>query len=117
VWKEYVGGYSDWQRMSKAGRAEAREEEKRAGKKADARPPKKPAKAKLNYKESRELAELPGRIEALEKEQAALAAELSDGSLYATRPEEAMRVQKRVAEIDEALTAALTRWEALDARS
>ena len=116
VWKEYVGGYSDWQRMSKAGRAEAKEEEKRAEKKAAAAPQKKPARAKLNYKETRELAELPGKIEALEKEQAGIAVKLSDAALYTTQPDEAKRLQKRNAEIEDELIAALTRWEALGAK-
>ncbi|MEO8203971.1 MAG: ABC transporter ATP-binding protein, partial [Betaproteobacteria bacterium] len=115
-WKEYVGGYSDWLRTSQAGRAEAKEEERRAGKKTDARTAKKSPKAKLNYKESRELAELPERIDALEKEQAGIAARLSEGSIYASDPEEALRLQARTAEIEDQLTAALTRWEMLDAR-
>ncbi len=117
VWKEYAGGYSDWQRMSKAGRAEAKDEDRRAEKKAAAAQPRNPAKVKLNYKETRELAELPDRIDALEKEQAGIAARLSDGVVYATQPEEALRLQKRTAEIEEALTRALERWEALGARA
>ncbi len=118
VWKEYAGGYSDWQRTSKAGRAEAKEEEKREEKKAaGAGKQKKPAKAKLNYKESRELAELPARIEALEKEQAAIAATLSDGTVYTSNPDEALHLQKRTAEIEDALMTALTRWEELGSRN
>jgi ATP-binding cassette subfamily F protein uup len=116
VWKEYVGGYSDWQRVSKAGRAEAKEEEKRAEKKAASSSQKKPAKTKLNYKESRELAELPAKIETLEKEQAAIAVKLSDAAIYTGQPDEAKRLQKRNAEIEDALIAALTRWEELGAK-
>ena len=117
VWKEYVGGYSDWLRTSKAGRAEAKLEEKREEKRsAAAGTPKKPAKAKLNYKESRELAELPGRIEALEKEQAAISTRLSEPSLYTDKPDEAVQLQKRTAQIEEELLASLTRWEELDAK-
>ena len=117
VWKEYAGGYTDWQRASALGRAEAKDEEKRAEKKAAAAQPKKAGKAKLSYKENRELAELPDRIGLLEKEQAGITARLSDGTLYAAQPDEAMRLQKRNAEIEEQLTKALERWEALDARS
>ena len=116
VWKEYAGGYSDWQRTSKAGRAEAKEEEKRAEKKAASSNQRKPAKTKLNYKESRELAELPGKIEALEKEQAAITAKLSDAAIYTAQPDEAMRLQKRNAQIEDELIAALTRWEELGAK-
>ena len=117
VWKEYAGGYSDWQRMSKAGRAEAKEEEKRAEKKAASSQQKKPAKAKLNYKESRELAELPDKIDTLEKEQAAISAKLLDAAIYTAQPDEAMRLQKRNAQIDNDLIAALTRWEELGAKT
>ena len=115
VWKEYAGGYSDWLRFSKAGRAEAKAEAVREEKKAVAAQ-KKPAKVKLNYKESRELAELPGRIETLEKEQAAIAARLSDPALYQDKADEAVTLQKRTAQIEDELLVALTRWEELDAR-
>ena len=114
-WKEYAGGYSDWQRFSKAGRAEAKAEAVREEKKA-ATAQKKPAKVKLNYKESRELADLPGRIDTLEKEQAAIAARLSDPALYQGKADEAVKLQKRTAQIEDELLAALTRWEELDAR-
>jgi len=116
AWKEYAGGYSDWQRVSKAGRAEAKEEEKRADKKAASSQQKKPAKTKLNYKDSRELAELPGKIESLEKEQAGITAKLSDAAIYAAQPDEAKRLQKLNAEIEDELIAALTRWEELGAK-
>ena len=114
-WKEYAGGYSDWQRFSKAGRAEAKAEAVREEKKA-VTAQKKPAKVKLNYKESRELADLPGRIDTLEKEQAAIAARLSDPALYQDKTDEAVKLQKRTAQIEDELLAALTRWEELDAR-
>ena len=114
-WKEYAGGYSDWQRFSKAGRAEAKAEAVREEKKA-ATAQKKPAKVKLNYKESRELADLPGRIDTLEKEQAAIAARLSDPALYQDKADEAVKLQKRTAQIEDELLSALTRWEELDAR-
>jgi ABC transport system ATP-binding/permease protein len=116
VWKEYAGGYSDWLRYSLAGKAEAKAEEKREEKRVAAAAQKKPAKSKLNYKESRELAGLPGRIEALEREQAAIAAQLSDPSIYQDTPDRAAELQKRSAQIEEELLAALTRWEELDAK-
>jgi len=125
VWKEYAGGYSDWQRASKAGQAEAKDEERRAEKKTDARPGKKPAEnkpqkrggVKLNYKENRELTELPGRIDTLEKEQAGITAQLSGAAIYTAQPDEALRLQKRNAQIEEELLALLTRWEALGSKT
>ena len=59
---------------------------------------------------------MPGQIEALEQEQSTLARKLADGDLYRTNPEEVKRLQARTAEIEEALLAALARWEELEAK-
>ncbi len=70
---------------------------------------------KLSYKEQRELAELPARIEALESEQKDLGAILASADLYAEDPVRAESAQMRYAQIDDELLAALERWEALGA--
>jgi ATP-binding cassette subfamily F protein uup len=76
VWREYVGGYSDWERQRPAQAAPAKAAAKAADKnevKAEstmaAPAAAQPAKKKLSYKEQRELEELPKRIAALEAEQ------------------------------------------------
>jgi ATP-binding cassette subfamily F protein uup len=56
---------------------------------------------------------LPARIESLEQEQAALSAELADGSLYASDPARAAQLTSRSTAIEDELMAALERWEAL----
>ena len=71
------------------------------------------AKRKLSYKEQRELEALPQRIEALEAEQKAIAAELGDGLLYARHPERASALTARHAALEAELMQALERWEAL----
>ena len=71
---------------------------------------------KLSYKEQRELDELPARIDALEAEQKALAEFLAQPESYVKEPQRAVQAQKRHAEIDDLLMAALERWEALGAR-
>ncbi|BAO81935.1 ATPase components of ABC transporters with duplicated ATPase domains [Serpentinimonas raichei] len=71
------------------------------------------AKRKLSYKEQRELEALPQRIEALEAEQKAIAAELGDGLLFARHPERASALTQRHAVIEDELLQALERWEAL----
>jgi len=71
------------------------------------------AKRKLSYKEQRELEALPQRIEALEAEQKAIAAELGDGLLYARHPERAAALAQRHAASEDELLQALERWEAL----
>ena len=73
------------------------------------------ARKKLSFKEQRELEALPALIEALEKEQAAIAGELADGSLYARDPTRAGELGARNVRIDEELLAALERLEKLGA--
>ncbi|HEY1102719.1 MAG TPA: ATP-binding cassette domain-containing protein [Burkholderiaceae bacterium] len=120
-WREYEGGVEDWLTQSsraKALAAAAPEKPASSGKTA-AQPAPAPAlvqalpKKKLSYKEQRELDTLPGQIAALEAEQQALVAELADGSLYATDPRRAAELSQRNAAIDDALLAALERWEQL----
>jgi ATP-binding cassette subfamily F protein uup len=71
---------------------------------------------KLSYKAQRELDALPPRIEALEAEQARIAAQLADGGLYARDPQQAQMLQGRHAAIDDELLAAMQRWEDLGGR-
>jgi ATP-binding cassette subfamily F protein uup len=75
-----------------------------------------PKARKLSYKEQRELDELPRRIEALEAEQKALNELLADPDAYARDPQRMAEANKRHAQIDEELLAALERWEALGAK-
>ena len=121
LWREYEGGYEDW----KLQRDRARSLRDKAAR-ASAPPPASPApapaaapapakKAKLSYKEQRELEALPGRIEALEAEQKQLADQLSGTELYADAKRLAA-VQARVTAIEDELLAALERWELLGAR-
>jgi len=114
VWKEYVGGYSDWKRMT-ASAVTAKTEP--APQKAAAAPAAPKTRTKLSYKESRELAELPARIEALEREQSEITAKLSDTTLYRSQPDELKRLQSRYAAIEGELTQALMRWEALEKKN
>jgi ATP-binding cassette subfamily F protein uup len=106
-WKEYAGGYSDWlrQRVSPSQEVKNRKDEQKA----------KP-RAKLSYKETRELESLPKEIEALEAEQQALAAKMS-GAGYYTQGAEAIKAdQQRAAQIETLLHQKLERWTALEAR-
>src|SRR5665213_1131487 len=88
-WREYAGGYADWERARlRADEAIAQQIVAVAGEGRSKSPPptgrsgRSPIRQKLSYKEQRELAELPARILALEAEQAAIAARLSDPTLY-----------------------------------
>ena len=66
---------------------------------------------------ARELAELPGRIEKLESEQAVLSTQLSDPDLYTREREKARAMQDRLAAIERELGEAYRRWEALEQQS
>jgi ATP-binding cassette subfamily F protein uup len=115
-WREYVGGYSDWERVrpTPAQAAAKKAEPKKVEAPAPAAAPKG---KKLSFKEQRELEELPQLIAKLEDEQAALNIALSDPDFYKKTPAEAKRVNTRIAEIEEELLAALERWETIESRN
>ncbi len=126
-WREYEGGYEDWKIQrdrAQAIRAQAARAAKGKDTPAAAKPapatavaaPAAPKPRKLSYKEQRELDELPGRIEALEAEQAKLAALLADADAYARDPKGLATAQVRTAKIDDELLGALERWELLGQR-
>jgi ATP-binding cassette subfamily F protein uup len=117
--QEYVGGYSDWLRHTQKLAASRAAE-------AAGRAPSKPAAAavtekprtpnRLSFKEARELAETPGRIEALESEQAELGERVGEPAFYRSDPSAQARVHARLAAIAKELEAAYARWEELEAR-
>jgi ATP-binding cassette subfamily F protein uup len=110
-WKEYVGGYSDWERM----RAKPAPEAKPSAAAPAAPPPSRPRK--LSYNESRELEGLPAALEALEREQADLAAKLADPATYQDRATDVRAMNARHEEIEAELTRLLARWEELESRA
>jgi ATP-binding cassette subfamily F protein uup len=111
-WKEYAGGYSDWQRVRS--RPAALETAKQ--KTAALEPRRRTQSNKLGYKEGRELAELPDKLKALEREQEQIAVRLADPALYRDRSGEVKPLQTRHAAIEKELTRALTRWEELEGK-
>jgi ATP-binding cassette subfamily F protein uup len=119
-WREYVGGYTDWERT----KAEVviRNSQKPAPaapkplQNAAAPPAAAAAKTKKrSYKEQRELEQLPGMIAALEEEQKTLSARLADPQLYRQNADEVQRLNARFAELDALLMAALEKWEQIEA--
>ena len=113
-WREFVGGYTDWERVRTLPIATA-PASKPAVKVEAAAPVAK--QKKLSYKEQRELEELPKLIAKLEDEQSVLAAELSHPDFYKKTPAEGKRLNARVAEIENELLEALEKWEQIEARS
>ena len=121
LWREYEGSVEDW--LTQSARAKPARETSKATAAAPAKetaptpaaPPAAAAKRKLTYKEQRELEALPGQIEDLETEQAALEKALADGSLYASDPPLAAQKAARLMEVEEQWMAAMERLETLQA--
>lgn len=117
TWREYVGGYSDWERVraSDAGNGAHSKVANRA-----ARAPAAPTAAKprkLNNKELRELESLPGMISQLENEQKAISQQLSNPGFYKQAPQAAHDLGGRFTEIEALLLEYLERWESLESRA
>ncbi|GAB6042918.1 ATP-binding cassette ATPase Uup [Endothiovibrio diazotrophicus] len=112
---EYVGGYDDWLRQRRAPVAEApRPKSAEPAKAAPGKAAAKAEKRKLSYKDQRELEQLPARIEALEKEQAALHERLADPAIYQQAGTEATDVTARLEAVEAELAEAYERWESLE---
>jgi ATP-binding cassette subfamily F protein uup len=127
-WREYEGGIQDWLTQSRRAQLLATGEQRPAAVRPTAQlpatgaAPSAPASAptpgkakKLSYKEQRELDALPNLIETLEQEQKAIQSQLADGNLYRTDGLLAAQLAARSLQIEEELTGALERWEALGA--
>jgi ATP-binding cassette subfamily F protein uup len=115
-WREYEGGYEDWKRQRERARV-APPAAAPAPRPAVAPAPAAAApRAKLSYKEQRELDGLPARIEALEAEQKALQAELADPATYARDAQSVPALHARHEALEAELLQALERWEALASR-
>ncbi|MCB1959291.1 MAG: ABC transporter ATP-binding protein, partial [Rhodocyclaceae bacterium] len=113
VWREYAGGYADWQRLRQERQAAAARPGKAGGK-------DKPRAAatrekKLSFNEKRELDALPDRITALEAEEARLHAQLADPALYQKPPEAAVQLKARLDAVSAQMAEAMARWEVLEA--
>jgi ATP-binding cassette subfamily F protein uup len=137
-WREYVGGYSDWERVrapiepvdskKPTQKSTASASAVSSGDSAAAKSSATTASAttssaavvkpkKLSFKEQRELEQLPQLIADLEAEQTSISARLADASLYRQSPSEAQQLNQRYAEIDTLLVQALERWEEIESRS
>jgi ATP-binding cassette subfamily F protein uup len=122
VLREYVGGYEDWVRVKRESLQKSPlspPKQRTAKPSPEVLPDKKhePAtRVKLGYKETRELDELPAKIEILEREQADITCRLSSSDIYRDSPERARTLQERFAALEDELMHHLARWEELEAK-
>jgi ABC transport system ATP-binding/permease protein len=114
VFKEYIGGYADWLRVTKS---LAPRKPKKAKGAPKPRASQADAKPKLTYKENKELEALPPRIEALDAELASILEQMMDPDLYKTAGQMIADLRKKQESLESELKALYARWEELEARS
>ena len=108
----YAGGYDDWLQQRPA--ANGTEIKRDVATITSVRPPAR--RAKMSFSEGRELENLPGKIDALEKERVALQLQLADPTLYSKSPQKVIALGARANAIGIELEAILARWEMLEAK-
>jgi ABC transport system ATP-binding/permease protein len=119
VVKEYAGGYDDWFRtrvaVTNSSAASGSAAVAPAEKQAVGSPPSTTTKARpLNYKERREMEELPGQIEQWEAELEAFQQQMSEPGYYQQESGEIARRAREVEALHARLATAYERWEALE---
>ncbi|MBX9901090.1 MAG: ATP-binding cassette domain-containing protein [Burkholderiaceae bacterium] len=117
-WKEYIGGYSDWEKYRASPAATAKSTPPKADNKNDSKAANATANLavakpkKLSYKEQRELDELPKLIAQYEAEQASISSQLASPDLYKnSSADDIKKLNDRFAELDDLLLVALEKWE------
>jgi ABC transport system ATP-binding/permease protein len=114
---EYVGGYSDWLRQRRAAPAAVTRAAAAAPPAVPAAPQSTAVRAKprrLSYKEQRELADMPEKIQNLETEQSQLQAQIADPGLFKTDPARATEALQRLQSLSTELEQAYARWDVLE---
>jgi ATP-binding cassette subfamily F protein uup len=108
----YAGGYDDWLRQRPAPSEKEtpiRRRKRKARVKAGTVGPRK-----LTFKETRELEELPGRIEAMEQEQKQIYEKMADESFYRDGGNEVAMARARLTELEQLLETSYSLWEELE---
>jgi len=115
--REYAGGYQDWERYQRSIPEATVHAAKRASAPAiSARPKIKPSDKprKLSYKEQRELEALPTKIERLETEQAELHERMRDSAFYRQPSEKISLTIERLEAVKRELEESYERWQTLE---
>lgn len=112
LWREYVGGYSDWQHYKPKVESAVKKAEI-----ADKVVPKKPkqTKIKLSYKENKELETLPEHLMQLEAERDELISSMSEPDYYSTHsPHEIKEQNEKIQFLENEINQSYVRWEELE---
>ena len=114
LWREYVGGYSDWQHYRPKTEPEAKKIEN-----VEKVIPKriKPVKIKLTYKENKELESLPERLMQLESERDDLLGEMNSGDFYTKHEAQDIKeLTERLQQLENEINQGYQRWEELESK-
>lgn len=144
TWKDYVGGYSDWERQrpdvqpkeekthrQSASKHQMTEKKRSSGKAqpvgnlpptAECSPAKtkpaatsaKPRSGRLTSWEAKELENIPTDIMELENEQSDLVGQMGNTDLYKSDPNKLSHIQARLTEIESLIQKKMERWETLE---
>ncbi len=123
--REYVGGYQDWLRQggsprllgvgeSKAGKAELASAVVESPAPVAMAQPEPATKKKLSYKLQRELEAIPGQIDALETQMAAVQQQIADPAFYQQPVAHTAQVLERLQSLQQELDQLVERWAELE---
>jgi ATP-binding cassette subfamily F protein uup len=113
MWREYVGGYSDWlAQRPRTGREEAPLKPRAATIAAVTAP-----RVKLSYKEQRALKTLPAEIELLETEQRTISERMIQVDYHRQQAAQLKSDRVRIEQIEHEIAAKFEQWSALEARA
>lgn len=107
--KEYVGGYTDWQRQAQSTRAKAPVVDATSKKRSN----ESKRNQRLGYKAQRELDALPDMIEELEAARDEVQALVMDPDFYKKPEVEVKKILSQLQTLSDDVEAAYTRWEVL----
>jgi ATP-binding cassette subfamily F protein uup len=119
VVKEYVGGYSDWQRTleSQARPVPATGKGSKTALPGSGKRKSPQRSDRLSYQEKKEWESLPARIEKLEEELAALHEEMAGADFFRGEPDTIRQSTARSQSLPQEIEAAFVRWAELDRRA
>ena len=115
VWREYVGGYSDWLQYRPKSISEEIKKEAPSGKSLVKKV--RQEKLKLSYKENKELEQLPDLLMELESQREELLAQMNDPQYFTKQHPDAIKKNAdTLAKLETEIESLYARWEALEAK-
>lgn len=112
--REFVGGYTDWQRQRQPGPSGPEQATPAQTAVAVESPSPAGKRKKLSYKEQRELEQLPQQIERLEAELAGLHQTMAEPAFYQQPAAAIAESQRQLKDLEATVAAAYVRWETLE---